>query len=87
MSIVRDYYEVRVPTDLEDKADAMDRLADAAIDEARERAKLYCMPAEWTADFLREEWGPEYGATVAVFRVRRRRNNTQQGKLLNRSKS
>ena len=69
---VYDYYEISIPGDVYDGEDAMERLADLAIDEARERAKLYCIPAEWTAERI----SGEVGDWEVKFRVRRKRNRT-----------
>ena len=41
-----DYYTVDVPGDC---ADSVAELGSIAIDECRERARLYCIPALWTA--------------------------------------
>ena len=41
-----DYYMVDVPGDCDD---SLEGLASIAIAEARERARLYCIPALWTA--------------------------------------
>jgi len=56
------YYVVEVPTEAFDTDEARGH---AAIDEARERAHLYCMPANWSATKLSE--GFEY----TKFKVRR----------------
>lgn len=63
---VRDYYTVELPGDV---YDSLESLADLAISEARERARLYCCPAIWTATLVSGEVG---GASV-VFRVKRER--------------
>jgi hypothetical protein len=62
--LVRDYYTVIVPGDLCDDPEGM---ADAAIYEARERARLYCVPAEWSATLIGQ------CAEYDVYRVCRRR--------------
>ncbi|MGW8177779.1 MAG: hypothetical protein ACWGQW_03180 [bacterium] len=58
MAMVRDYYTVKLPIDMvesepesfsdEDK----EYLCDLAINEARERARLYCIPATWVAEVV-----------------------------------
>jgi len=67
--IVYDYYTVAIPGDVFDCEDALERLADLAIDEARERARLYCIPAEWRATLL----SGEVGDWEVKFRVCRKR--------------
>jgi ABC-type glycerol-3-phosphate transport system substrate-binding protein len=62
-----DYYTVSLPGDL---FDDIDRLADYAIDTARENAKLYAIPAAWTAKHIRGD----IGDNEIVFRVCRKRN-------------
>jgi len=62
-----DYYTVSIPGDL---SDDMTVLADQAITEAKERAKLYCVPATWTAQRI----SGEIGSFEVVFRVTRKRN-------------
>jgi hypothetical protein len=64
---VRDYYTVTVPGDL---ADTVTDLAVAAINEARERTRLYCIPAEWTATLIAGEPG-DFEVTFRVVRRRR----------------
>lgn len=66
MKIVRDYYLVKIPGDI---GQSLEGLADLAINEARERAKLYCMPAEWQATHI----AGELGDFEVIFRVRRKR--------------
>jgi len=66
MATTRDYYTVQVPGDA---ADSVADLADIAIDEARDRARLYCMPALWTATLV----SGELGDWSVTFRVRRTR--------------
>ena len=61
-----DYYTVAVPGDC---ADTLAELADVAINEARERARLYAIPAEWLAVVIRGE----IGDCNVTFRVRRKR--------------
>lgn len=43
---------------------------DLAIDEARERAKLYCIPCTWEATILQDGW---YSGGEYVVRVKRTR--------------
>jgi hypothetical protein len=65
-----DYYQVSIPTDLGDVEDC----AHQAIREAEDRARLYCLPCEWTARLISgdaESWN-------YVFRVRRRRNRVNK---------
>lgn len=61
-----DYYMVDVPGDC---ADSIEDLAGIAIAEARERARLYCLPALWTATLV----VGEVGDWVVRFRVCRKR--------------
>jgi hypothetical protein len=61
-----DYYEVDVPGEC---ADFMEDLGDIAINEARDRARLYCMPALWTAEPI----AGDVGDFTVTFRVRRKR--------------
>jgi hypothetical protein len=63
--IVIDRYSVSVPTDY---AETEEELAEVAIDEARERTKLYCIPAEWKAFVVARG----YETTFLVTRRRRR---------------
>lgn len=62
-----DYYTVEVPGDL---ADTLQELGDHAINEARGRARLYCMPAHWEATHV----SGEVGDFTVTFRVCRKRN-------------
>ena len=62
-----DYYTVDIPGDC---ADDMATLADYAINEARERATIYAMPALWTARRV----SGDVGDFNVQFRVRRMRN-------------
>jgi hypothetical protein len=64
---VYDYYEVEIPGDL---SDDLTVLAEQAITEAREKTRLYCMPALWTATRI----SGEVGDWVVRFRVVRKRN-------------
>lgn len=61
-----DYYSIGVPGDC---ADTVEALAEIAINEARERARLYVMPATWSAEL---ESG-ELGDFEVYFKVRRKR--------------
>jgi hypothetical protein len=64
---VYDYYDVEVPGDLSDDVEV---LGQQAIDEARERARVYALPADWMVTLIKGEVG-DFNVT---FRVRRRRN-------------
>ena len=64
-----DYYTIHVPGDMFVGERALESTADVAIDEARERARLYCIPAEWTATLV----SGELGDWEMVFKVRRKR--------------
>lgn len=66
---VYDYYEISIPGDVFDGEDALERLSHLAIDEAKERAKLYCLPAEWSAERI----SGEVGDFEVKFKVRRKR--------------
>lgn len=67
-----DYYEINLPGDLFDSSDT-EAFASQAIDEARERAKLYCIPATWTATLIRGTLGESFEVTYKVCRKRSRR--------------
>jgi hypothetical protein len=69
--IVYDYYIVDVPGDL---ADTIEDLGQAAINEAAERARLYCMPCNWIAKHV----GGEVGNWYVRFRVCRMRNYVER---------
>ncbi len=43
-----------------DAANSMEELGSMAIDEARERARLYVMPAEWSAKPIKGSLGDFY---------------------------
>jgi len=60
------YYVVDVPGDCDD---SLEGLAGIAISEARERARLYCIPALWTATRI----VGDVGDWVVRFRVCRKR--------------
>ena len=64
---VRDYYTVSIPGDLSEE---MTDLENQAITEARERAKLWVVPCEWSVKLIKGE----VGSHEVVFRVCRRRN-------------
>jgi hypothetical protein len=64
-----DYYTVDVPGDC---ADSVEELGNIAIDEARDRARLYCIPALWTARRISGEVG-DFTVRFQVCRKRRRR--------------
>ena len=61
-----DYYMIDVPGDCDDSLEGLARIA---IDEARERARLYCLPALWTAVRV----VGDVGDLVVRFRVCRKR--------------
>lgn len=63
---VRDYYTVAIPGDA---ADDINTLAEYAITDAREMARLYVMPAEWIATRV----SGTVGDHEVIFRVRRKR--------------
>jgi hypothetical protein len=64
--ITYDYYDIEVPGDC---ADTVEELADIAINEAMERARLYCMPALWSARLV----DGVVGDWAVMFRVSRKR--------------
>ena len=64
-----DYYTIAVPGDADD---SLESLAGLAIDVAVEGARLYCVPAVWTAEHV----SGEVGDWEVTFRVRRKRNRT-----------
>ncbi len=65
-----DYYKVTLPSDLIQEPDQwLEQMSDLAINEARESARLYCIPAMWDATLI--EGGPD--TWECTFRVRRRR--------------
>lgn len=68
-----DYYEIEIPGDVF-QGDSMEEqregICQQAIDEARERAKLYCVPANWSAHIIKGEPGD----TIVTVKVRRVRN-------------
>jgi hypothetical protein len=64
---VRDYYTVSIPGDLSEE---MNDLENQAITEARERAKLFAIPCEWSVKLIKGE----IGSYEVVFRVCRKRN-------------
>jgi len=84
---VYDYYEVSLPGDLEELDEEnmrqaarsgqldeyIERMANHAIDEARERSPLYCMPCEWRATLL-----SSLPSATVKFRVCRKRNAPQK---------
>ena len=61
-----DYYMIGVPGDC---ADSLEELGGIAIDEMRDRARLYCRPAMWTAVRIRGD----VGDGTVWFRVCRKR--------------
>lgn len=66
---VYDYYKVLIPNDLSDDPKYA---ASVAIDQAREQAKLYCIPCEWTATKIGQN------ALDDIYRVRRKRNRVAE---------
>jgi hypothetical protein len=62
----RDVYHIQVPGDL---ADTPQELCEHAITEARERARIYAMPANWEAEIEKGEVG-DFEVTVKVIRWR-----------------
>lgn len=68
--ITRDYYTVDIPGDL---SDSLEALAEQAITEARERARIWAIPAEWTATRV----SGDVGDFNVRFRVCRKRNRTE----------
>lgn len=69
--IVTDRYRVAVPGDA---SDTLEYLARLAIDKARERTRLYCIPAEWRAKHI----SGEPGDWEVAFLVTRRRNKRER---------
>ena len=70
-----DYYLIDLPGDMYDDMPTdewLDKMGDHAIDEARERATLYCMPAEWRTTLVEGEQG-DFSVVVKVCRKRARR--------------
>ncbi len=67
--VIRNYYTVNVPGDA---FETLEDVTDHAVHEARERAKLYCIPAEWTATVVRGEIG-DHEIEVRVCRKRNRK--------------
>lgn len=73
VKLAYDYYTVSVPGDVYDPEDpaSMECLGDLAIEEARNRTKLYCSPALWVAERIKGELG-DYEVTFRVRRTRRK---------------
>ncbi len=67
-SFIRNYYRVAVPGDLDDNIES---LGQHAIDEARERARLHCMPCNWRATRIKGNVG-DFEVIFRVCRTRRR---------------
>lgn len=67
--LTRDYYLVDVPGDA---ADTFDALGDIAINEARERARIYAIPANWTATRISGDIG-DFVVRFRVCRIRHRK--------------
>ena len=63
----RDYYTVTVPGDA---FETQEQAADCAINEARERARIYAMPATWIAKLVKGDVG-DWEMEYRVCRVRR----------------
>jgi hypothetical protein len=70
---VYDYYKVSVPGDCDDSIEA---LADIAINQAREQARLYCIPCAWNAELVSGELG-DFECTFKVTRKRNRKGSTR----------
>jgi flavin-binding protein dodecin len=64
---VRDYYRISIPGDFGTETE----ICEQAVTEARERARLYVMPAEWAARIVSGTVG-DYEVTVLVTRRRYR---------------
>jgi hypothetical protein len=64
---VYDYYLVDLPGDLDI---TYRQMSDHAIYEARERTRLYCTPAVWSAVRIRGQ----FGDNTITFKVCRKRN-------------
>lgn len=62
-----DYYQIVLPSDL---ADSIHDLSNHAINEARENARLYCVPCEWESKLIRGN----LDSFEVTFQVRRKRN-------------
>ena len=62
-----DYYEVVLPGDL---FDTMDEFRDYAVNEARERAKIYALPCSWRTKLISGEIG-DWEIKFRVCRVRK----------------
>lgn len=73
VKLVYDYYTVRVSGDVYDLdyPSAMEELGQLAIEEARERTRLWCFPALWVAEPIAGELG-DYMITFRVRRTRRK---------------
>jgi len=69
-SLVRDYYTVSLPGDV---FDSLEDLSSLAINEAKEKARLYCVPAIWTVKVLAGEVG-DHQVSFRVCRVRNKRS-------------
>lgn len=67
-ALIYDYYEIDVPGDC---AGEIGELAEIAINEARERARIYAVPAEWTAKRVSGELG-DFNVKFKVTRKRRK---------------
>lgn len=69
-SLVRDYYTVSLPGDV---FDSLEDLSSLAINEAKEKVRLYCVPAIWTVKVLAGEVG-DHEVSFRVCRVRNKRS-------------
>ena len=71
-----DVYEVQVPTDLADPEKSPDdqrkELCQQAITQAEERAKVYALPADWSAEIVQGDL-EGFEVTVRVVRKRHRK--------------
>lgn len=68
MRTLRNYYRVTLPGDLYDNIES---LSDYAINEARERARLFCIPCNWTSTHVSGQIG-DHAIVFRVCRTRRR---------------
>lgn len=69
-----DYYDIELPTDLEPhgiRTDRIIRLSGHAIDQARDQARLHCIPCEWHSQIVKGDIETSFSVT---FRVRRKRH-------------
>jgi hypothetical protein len=71
--IIRDYYKVTIQTDPQDSPRYTSLLA---IDVAKERCKVECVPCQWDAELI----AGEVGKGEVTYKVRRTRHKTNGGK-------